>query len=429
MGRTFQSAILSGLLLLADRKVRPTNEIGMMLEAKDVLNQVSKMQFQTRNILGLEKRLRALEAGGGGGGTNDHALLLHRDYEHAGHTGFVPSSREINGHPLSDDISLAKSDIGLSAVPNINATVAENIVQDTTHRFVTDTEKDTWNEGINSFDPQDYARTQNDGRIEYVSATQLQWSGYQLGIYNPANAKYELVKPSSTPILANTDLDLDGNPLTYGCNYDWYAEWSSGTAFSNALKKWSNDSTQAVVPALWQGKYCYDNTTDLGKSRVWLGTIRLINSSGPNFVFSDTQRFVSNLCNRRALLLRMYNTTGPYTTNATNLRETNNGTGAVRAEALLCTSQDVRFLGQWLVAPGSAAAMLGLGVNSTTVGTNNWPLWQPGGAGMKRYPYNGFATLRVGYSYCTVLERVDSGTSTFESSNGAQGLVTFEVFA
>jgi hypothetical protein len=401
----------------------------MALGAKEILNQASRMQLTVRNIKGLESRLRAIEAGGGSGGTNDHALLIHRDFEHAGHTGFVPSTREVNGHSLSTDISLTKSDIGLSAVPNINATVADNIVQDSTHRFVTDADRDTWNRAITAFDSQDYARAQNDGRIEYLSATQLQWSGHQLGIYNPARAKYELVEPDSTPVLANTDLDLDGNPLTYGYNYDWYAEWSDAATFTNALKKWTNDTTQAVVPTLWQGKYCYDNTTEAGKSCLWLGTIRLINSSGPKFVFSDTQRFISNLYNAKPYIVRMYNTTGPYSTNATNLRETNNGTGAVRGEVVLCSACDIRFLGQWLITPGSGAAMLGLGVNSTTVGTNNWPLWQTGNAGMRRWPFNGLATLRAGFSYCTILERVDSGTSTFESSDSVQGLVTFEVLA
>ena len=41
--------------------------------------------------------------------------------------------------------TLAKGDVGLGNVPNVDATNPANIVEDSTHRFVTDTEKTTWN--------------------------------------------------------------------------------------------------------------------------------------------------------------------------------------------------------------------------------------------------------------------------------------------
>ena len=41
--------------------------------------------------------------------------------------------------------TLTNSDVGLGNVPNVDATNPANIVQDSTHRFVTDAEKTTWN--------------------------------------------------------------------------------------------------------------------------------------------------------------------------------------------------------------------------------------------------------------------------------------------
>lgn len=57
----------------------------------------------------------------------------------------VPDTRTINGAPLSANITLTKTDIGLSNVPNTDATNPANITQSSSFRFVTDTEKSTWN--------------------------------------------------------------------------------------------------------------------------------------------------------------------------------------------------------------------------------------------------------------------------------------------
>lgn len=42
-------------------------------------------------------------------------------------------------------LALSKTDVGLSNVPNVDATNPANIIQTATYRFVSDTEKDTWN--------------------------------------------------------------------------------------------------------------------------------------------------------------------------------------------------------------------------------------------------------------------------------------------
>lgn len=47
-------------------------------------------------------------------------------------------------------LALTKSDVGLNNVQNIDTTNPANIIQSSTYKFVTDTEKDTWNEKISS---------------------------------------------------------------------------------------------------------------------------------------------------------------------------------------------------------------------------------------------------------------------------------------
>ena len=48
------------------------------------------------------------------------------------------------------EVVLVKSDIGLGNVQNIDTTNPSNIVEDSTHKFVTDTEKSTWNDKENA---------------------------------------------------------------------------------------------------------------------------------------------------------------------------------------------------------------------------------------------------------------------------------------
>lgn len=60
--------------------------------------------------------------------------------EDSGGAGAVSSVNTMTG-----DVVLTKSDVGLSNVPNVNATNPANISQTSSYRFVTDTEKATWN--------------------------------------------------------------------------------------------------------------------------------------------------------------------------------------------------------------------------------------------------------------------------------------------
>jgi hypothetical protein len=57
----------------------------------------------------------------------------------------VPDTRTVAGHGLASDVVISKSDVGLGNVPNLDTSIPANITQDSTHRFVTDAEKSTWN--------------------------------------------------------------------------------------------------------------------------------------------------------------------------------------------------------------------------------------------------------------------------------------------
>src|SRR4051812_38218921 len=55
------------------------------------------------------------------------------------------SAITVNGHALTANVTVTKSDVGLGSVPNIDATNPANIVQTATFRFATDAEKALWN--------------------------------------------------------------------------------------------------------------------------------------------------------------------------------------------------------------------------------------------------------------------------------------------
>ncbi|MEJ2673302.1 MAG: hypothetical protein P8168_14105, partial [Deltaproteobacteria bacterium] len=57
----------------------------------------------------------------------------------------VPDTRTVAGHPLTADVTISKSDLGLGNVPNLDTSNPANILQDSAHRFVSDSEKATWN--------------------------------------------------------------------------------------------------------------------------------------------------------------------------------------------------------------------------------------------------------------------------------------------
>jgi hypothetical protein len=107
---------------------------------------LAKSLISIGQVLGLEKRLRDLEAGGGGPAT-DHAVLSHLDYATSGHTGFMATTT------IPDQLS--------------------DLSDDATHRLVADTEKGTWNgkQEALGFTPENVANKSTDGTMVANSTT------------------------------------------------------------------------------------------------------------------------------------------------------------------------------------------------------------------------------------------------------------------
>lgn len=84
----------------------------------------------------------------------------------------VPDSRQVNGHALTSDVTVSKTDVGLGNVANVDQTNPANITQDATHRFATDTEKSTWN------GKQDALPTQagNNGKYLQTNGSAVSWA-------------------------------------------------------------------------------------------------------------------------------------------------------------------------------------------------------------------------------------------------------------
>lgn len=114
---------------------------------------------------------------------------------------------------LWENYTLTKSDVGLSNVPNTDTTNPSNITQDSTHRFVTDSEKSTWNGKQDSlgFTPENVSNksisvlTDQASNTKYPSVKSVyDWaiSAFQSALgftpENVANKATSLVSPDNT---------------------------------------------------------------------------------------------------------------------------------------------------------------------------------------------------------------------------------------
>jgi len=169
-------------------------------------------------------------------------------------------------------------------------------------------------------DYESIARTTNGGRLEYVSTTSLEWQPHtngSIGLYNGLN--WVICTPSTNPSLANNATTISGAALTYDKNYDIFARYISETSLTLEAQEWATNTGRYTVPSRFQGILVENSTTDLGRQRRFLGTVRLINSSGAKFVDSETRRYVSNYYNRKQQYLYLFVSGGGTTFNSLNL--------------------------------------------------------------------------------------------------------------
>lgn len=98
------------------------------------------------------------------------------------------------------------------------------------------------------------------GRLDLVSATSLKWgfqNSNQLKLFNPTTSKWELVRASTEPTIANTANDLNGTALAPNTIYDVFAEYNSSTSMNLVLSRWAtggdganNSSTSYATPVM-----------------------------------------------------------------------------------------------------------------------------------------------------------------------------------
>jgi len=139
-----------------------------------------------------------------------------------------------------------------------------------------------------------------------VQAVEVQSA--MIGLWDSAAGVWRAY-PISPQLSFPMTLDLNGNPCVADKNYDVYAYQDSGTAVLG-FEPWVHEYARFPVPVLWCGVLCYDNTTDVGKSRRFMGTVRGMSSYDyPRVQWSERQRFVANYYHAQETFLVLKNTT------------------------------------------------------------------------------------------------------------------------
>lgn len=229
----------------------------------------------------------------------------------------------VNGK-IGATITLTKADIGLGNVPNTDATNPANITQASSYRFVSDTEKATWNGKQNAlaYMPEDVALKQNSLATpdsSHYPTTQAVSSALSakadlvngkvpLSQINDAligNVHYKGLYNFSAGLITSDDTALDGQPLptaTSG-NVGWYfISADSGTLngidfitgdwiISNGSYGWHKvDNTDAVSSV--NG---YTGNVVLSKADIGLGNVPNTDATNPaNTVQTTSYRYVSD---------------------------------------------------------------------------------------------------------------------------------------
>jgi hypothetical protein len=98
-----------------------------------------------------------------------------------------------------------------------------------------------------------------DGRLDYVSTTQIKYSflrSNQIRLFDGTNE--QLVQLTAEPTLANNATDLNGDALIYAVVYDIFAKWNSATAMDLVCAPWSVSTAGASARQVtWASNTAY----------------------------------------------------------------------------------------------------------------------------------------------------------------------------
>lgn len=201
---------------------------------------------------------------------NDWSILENIDPSTISHTILQDigsnSHNQIDNHlaSLNNPHGVTKTQIGLSNVQNLDQTNPSNIIQDNTHRFVSDTEKNTWNSKENSIS---------------VGTT----SQYYRGDKSWATLDKNAVGLGNVQNLDQT------NPSNI-------SQDSTHRFVSDTEKTTWNSKEDSITAGTLSQYYRGDKSwATLDKSTVGLGNVQNLDQTNPSNITQDsTHRFVSD---------------------------------------------------------------------------------------------------------------------------------------
>jgi collagen type VII alpha len=169
----------------------------------------------------------------------------------------VPKTTTVNGHALSGNISVTATDVSLGNVVNVDTTNPINITQSATYRFVSDTEKTTWNSKQTAITGAATTITGTDltisralvsdvsGKVSVstVTSTELAYvSGTTSAIQTQINTK----APSASPTFTGTVSGITAAMVGLG-SVDNTSDATKNSATATLTNKSLSDTTTAIV--------------------------------------------------------------------------------------------------------------------------------------------------------------------------------------
>lgn len=275
-------------------------------------------------------------------------------------------------------------------------------------------------------------RTLQGGHIVANDSSTLIWEPYthgSIGLWE--GSRWELVTPSGeyTSLTVTSGIDINSDPLATDTIYDVYAGYVDSENIDLILAPWTSDTMREHAPERFEGILVYDNDTELGKTKRYLGSIRL-DSSG-NLVDSSTQRFIANWDHPVPKSLETYNSSSSdWSRDAWGYVEYKYGNDQIRGELINIFPGNSIWgsCGCWHSrSQDNIQAAMALGLNGEDIG-----------AGGRTYIYSysgrevegllratGYSDLRVGYSYITMMYKSYGGNINMYNGQYGGGCAIF----
>lgn len=194
--------------------------------------------------------------------------------------------------------TLTKTMVGLSSVPNVDATVAANITQDTTHRFATDTEKATWNAKQNALVAgTDYlAPSGNGSSLTGLTKTQVSLSNVDNtsdATKNAATATFTNKTIQFLKLATANDSTTAGTNTTLAAFTTGIVRVTNGSLVSLSGIPAGSSGQQIVIENQTGNSFSINNdeATATAANRIYTGTggvVSMLNNATFTFTYDST---------------------------------------------------------------------------------------------------------------------------------------------